>query len=143
VVKFRRPTQPHFVGHAAAEIEDDANGNGDVFRREILDLLLDVVFEDTEVIGLKPCNQAVIRVSDSNLDKRQVHIDTDGLALFNDLARGVMLLVVGDDGSGDRERGEFPDADAKEQKRNERNEDDTSHNQTTFHKVSMVPTVMS
>jgi hypothetical protein len=28
-----------------------------------------------EVIGLKACNQAVIRVSDSNVDKRQVHID--------------------------------------------------------------------
>jgi hypothetical protein len=28
-----------------------------------------------EVIGLKACNQAVIRVGDSNVDKRQVHID--------------------------------------------------------------------
>jgi hypothetical protein len=30
-----------------------------------------------------------------------------------------MLHVVGDKGLGDRERGEFPDDDAKEQKRNE------------------------
>jgi len=65
------------------------------------------------------------------------------LALFDDLARGVMLDVVGDDGSGDRGRGEFPDDDGKEQKRNGRNEEDTSHNQTTFHKVSMVPTVIA
>ena len=80
-----------FVGHAAAEIEDDTNGYGDVFGREILDLLLDVVFEDTEVIGLKACNQAVIRIGDGNVDKRQFHVDMDGLTLLNDPARCVML----------------------------------------------------
>src|SRR6266550_5162557 len=51
------PGLTYFVGHAAAQIEDDADGNGYVFRREILDLLLDVVFEDTEVVRIKACNQ--------------------------------------------------------------------------------------
>ena len=131
-----------FVGHAAAEIEDDANGNGDVFGREILDLLLDVVFEDTEVIGIKARNGAIIRIGDGNVDKRQVPIDMEGLALLNDLARCVMLHVVGDGGLGGRQRVEIPDDDAKEKKRNERNEGDTSCNQTTFHKISIVPNVI-
>ena len=96
-----------------------------------------------EVIGLKPCNQAVIRVSDSYVDKRQVHIDMEGLALLNDLARCVMLHVVGDEGLRDRERGEFPDSEAKKQKRNERNEENTKRNQTTFHRVSIVLTVIA
>lgn len=58
--------------------------------------------------------------------------------LLNDLARCVMLHVVGDKVLGDRERGEFPDDDAKEQKRNERNEENTTPNETTFQKVSTV-----
>jgi len=61
--------------HTAAEIEDDADGNGDVFRkRNTGSPLFDVVFEDAEVIGLKTCNQAIMRVSDGNVDKRQVHV---------------------------------------------------------------------
>jgi hypothetical protein len=73
---------PNFVDHAAAEIEDDADGNGDIFGREIPDLLLDVVFENTEVFGLKACNPAVMRVIDGNVDKRQVHIDWTDLSLM-------------------------------------------------------------
>ncbi len=67
----------------------------------------------------------------------------DGLILLNNLARCVMLHVVENDGLGDREHGEVPDDDAKEQKRNERTEENTSRNQTTFHKVSIVPTVIA
>jgi hypothetical protein len=67
----------------------------------------------------------------------------DGLALLNDLTRCVMLYVVGDERLGDRERGEIPDDDAKEQKRNERNQGDTNRNQITFHKVSLVPAVIA
>jgi hypothetical protein len=126
------------AAHAAAEIEDDADGNGHVFGREILDLLLDVVFEDTKVVWQKACNKAVIRVGDSNVDKCQVHVNMDGLALPNDLTRCVMLYVVGDERLGDCERGEIPDDDAKEQKRNERNEAGTSRKQTTLHKTSLV-----
>jgi hypothetical protein len=67
----------------------------------------------------------------------------DEMALLNDLARCVMLHVVGGEGLGHRERGEFPDDDSTEQKRNERNEEDTSGNQTTFHKFSIVLTFIA
>jgi len=52
--------------------------------------------------------------------KRQVHIDMEGVALFDDLARCVMLHVVGDGGLGDRQHGEIPDDDAKGEEENER-----------------------
>jgi hypothetical protein len=48
------------VDHAAAEIEDNADGNGDIFGRELSNLQLDIVFEDTKVIWLKPRNLAVL-----------------------------------------------------------------------------------
>ena len=54
-----------------------------------------------------------------------------------------MLHVVGDERLGDRERGEIPDDDAKEQNRHERNEGDTNRDQITFHKVSLVLTVIA
>jgi hypothetical protein len=56
------------VDHAAAEIEDDADGNGDIFGREIPNLLLDIVFEDTKVIWLKPRNLAVVWIGNGNVD---------------------------------------------------------------------------
>ena len=106
---------PNFVDHAAAEIEDDADGNGDIFGREIPNLLLDVVFEDTKVIWLKPRNLAVVWIGNGNVDKRQVHIDMQGLAALNDLARCAMLHVVVNGGLGDRGPGEIPDGDAKKE----------------------------
>jgi hypothetical protein len=64
------------------------------------------------------------------------------LTLLDDPTRCVMLYVVGDEGLGDREGREIPDDQAKERKRNERNERDTSRNQTAFHKFSIVPLVI-
>src|SRR5207244_1665250 len=40
-----------FVSHAAAVIEDDSDGDRNVFGREVHDLLLDVVFKDSEIIS--------------------------------------------------------------------------------------------
>jgi hypothetical protein len=65
-----------------------------------------------------------------------------GLAVLNDLTRCVTLYVVRDEGLGEREGGEIPDDQAKEKKRNERNEGDTSPNQTAFHNFSSVPFVI-
>jgi len=53
-----------------------------------------------------------------------------------------MLHVVGDGRLGDRQHGGIPDDDTKEKKRNERNEEDTSRSQTTFHKISIVANVI-
>jgi len=55
--------------------------------------------------------------------------------------RGVMLHIVAGEGLGDRERGEFPDNEAKKQNRNERNEENTRRNQTTFHRVSVLTVI--
>jgi len=50
----------HFVGHAAAEIKDHADRDGDVFGGEGNHFLLDVVFEDAEVVGLQAGDQPVV-----------------------------------------------------------------------------------
>ncbi len=90
-----------FVGHAAAEIQDDADGDGNIFRGKIHDFLLDVVFEDAEIVGLQTCDQAVVRVGDGNVDKRQFHVEMHGSALLNDLTGCVVSHVVGDEGLGE------------------------------------------
>src|SRR5712664_2046567 len=75
-----------FVGHAAAEVEDDADRHRDVFRREIHDLLFDVVFEDAKAIALQNCHWAVACVSDGDVDERQIYICMDGFTHPNLLA---------------------------------------------------------
>jgi len=103
-----------FVGHTPAEIEDYANGYGDVFRREILNLLLYVIFEDTEVVGLQPHNHAVMWVGHRKVDERQFHVNTDGLTLLtNDPARRVTLHLAGQGGLGNNGRGEIKAGHAK------------------------------
>jgi hypothetical protein len=54
-----------------------------------------------------------------------------------------MPYVVLNGGLGDRERGDIPDDDAKEQNRNERNEEDASRKRLTVHRVSIVLAVQS
>lgn len=66
------------VGHAAAEIENEADGNGNVYRRGILNFLLDVVFEDAEVIRGATRDQVVMPIGDRNVDEHQIHIDVQG-----------------------------------------------------------------
>jgi hypothetical protein len=52
-------------------------------------------------------------VGDGNVDKRQVHIDMEELALLNDVAGCVMLHVVRDEGLGDGARGRAQRGEAK------------------------------
>jgi len=68
----------------------------------------------------KSSSTSSIRVGDSDVDKRQVHIDMDGLALLNDLARCVMLHIVGDAGLWEAQRGEDQDNEGNEQQKHER-----------------------
>jgi hypothetical protein len=84
-----------------------------------------------------------MRVGDGNVDERQFHIEMDGLPLLKDPARGVMLNVVWDSGLGNRKFREIPDDDANEQKKNEWNAADTCREQTTLHKVPIVPIVLA
>src|SRR5882762_1156171 len=53
-----------FVGHAAAEIKDHADGNGHIFGREGDDFLLDAVLKHAEIVGFEAGDQAVVRVGD-------------------------------------------------------------------------------
>jgi hypothetical protein len=99
------------VGHAAAEVEDDSDRHRDVFGRKVHDLLLDVVFEDAKVIGLETCDGAVMRISDCDVDEREIHVYMDGFAPPNWLARRVMLSMPEHQrlrpcGRADIERGE-------------------------------------
>src|SRR5258708_19830340 len=54
-----------FIGHAAAEVENDADRHGDVFRRQIHDLLLDVVFEDAKASAFQRCDRPYVAVTDA------------------------------------------------------------------------------
>ncbi len=83
-----------FVGHAAAEVENDADRHGDVFRRQIHDLLLDVVFEDAKAIAFQRCDRPVVGVSDRYVDERQIYICMDTQP--NLLARRVMPRITED-----------------------------------------------
>ena len=104
-----------FVGHAAAEIQDDADGNRHIFRGEIHNFLLDVVFEDAEVVRFEARNCAVIRVGD--VDERQIHVYMKGNSRLDDLAGCVVLHVVSEERLGGDGRAK-PRADgAKKQKK--------------------------
>jgi hypothetical protein len=78
------------------------------------------------------CNLAVRAIGDGTLTSASSTSIMDGFALLNDLARCVMLHVVAD-------RGCSP-ASASGIVRRPRSRD-ASRNHTTFHKVSVVPTV--
>ena len=98
-----------FVGHAAAEIQDDADGNRHIFRGEIHNFLLDVVFEDAEVVRFEARNCAVIRVGDGDVDERQIHV--------YDLAGCVVLHVVSEERLGGDGRAKSRADGAKKQKK--------------------------
>ena len=87
-----------FVSHAAAVIEDDSDGDRNVFGREVHDLLLDVVFKDSEIISVEARDQPVIRVGYRDVDKGQFHVDADRLAILNRLPMRVVLHVAEDGG---------------------------------------------
>src|SRR5215470_12452900 len=66
------------VGHAAAEVENDADRDGNVFGREGDDFLLDVIFKHAEVVRVEAGNQAIVRIGDGDVDKREVDVGADG-----------------------------------------------------------------
>jgi hypothetical protein len=105
---------PELVCHATAEIQDDADGDRYVFGREIHDLLLDLVFEDAKVLGLKARHETIIRVGYGNVYERQIHVDMNGLALLDGLARCVVFYVARDERLGEDGYRQIRDGDAKE-----------------------------
>ena len=83
------------IGHAAGEIEDDADGNGDIFSGEADDLLFDVVFEDAEIIRFESSYKAIVGICDGDVDEGEVHIGTNHLARMNFDGRRVAGDVAG------------------------------------------------
>jgi len=69
---------------------------GTSFRREVHDLLLDVVFEDAKAIAFQKRHWAVVCVSDENVDERQIYVYTDGSTQPKLLARRVVLPIIED-----------------------------------------------
>lgn len=106
-----------FVGHAAAEIQDDADGNRHIFGGKIHNFLLDVVLEDAEVVRFQPRNYAVIRVGDGDVDEGQIYVYMKGYSRFDDLAGCVALHVVSEERLGGDGRAKSRADGAKKQKK--------------------------
>src|SRR5258708_22119680 len=83
-----------FIGHAAAEIEDDADGNGDVFGRKGNYFLLGVVFKDAEIIRLESGDQAIVRIGYGDVDQSDVDIGVQHFAGLDFQRRSVEADVV-------------------------------------------------
>src|SRR5215470_7795872 len=88
------------VGHAATEVEDDTNRDGDIFGGKGDDLLLDVVFEDAEIVGFESSYQAIVGVGDCDVDEREVDIGTDDFARLDLHGRSVARHIASGFGSG-------------------------------------------
>src|ERR1700741_1244865 len=69
-----------FIGHTAAEIQYDADGNRNLFGRESDDPLFDVVFEDPEIAGFETSNKTILRAGDRDVDECELHVHTERLA---------------------------------------------------------------
>jgi len=96
------------VGHTAAKVEDNTNGNGDIFRGEADNFLLDIVFKDAEVVGIKAGDEAVKGVGNGNVDQGEVHIGADDFSGLDGYGRGVVRNFTGlGDGSGGRGADQF------------------------------------
>src|SRR5215469_3756298 len=68
------------VGHAAAEIENHADGDGHIFGGKGDDLLLDVVLKYAEIVLLEAGNETVEGIGDRYINQGQVHIRADQFA---------------------------------------------------------------
>ncbi len=65
----------HLVAHAAAGIEEEADGKGGIFRAEGSDGLLDIIFEDVKAVGCQAGNRVAPGVGDMGGDQHQGGID--------------------------------------------------------------------
>lgn len=94
----------NLIAHAAAEIENDTDGDGYVFGGKSDDFLLGAVFVNAEVILIQTSHKAVEGVGDGDVHKSEVDVAADDLA-WNDfdgrsIAFRVQKLRSGRQGSG-------------------------------------------
>ena len=125
-----------FIGHAATEIEDDADRDRNVFGGEIRYLLLDIVFENAEVIRLQAGDNPVVGIGHSDVHEREIYIDMDRVIRADGLARRVMFHVVRDVGLGGGRSLQLEHGSTKEQEKDEVNEENTSRGCAIFHDAS-------
>src|SRR2546427_4515841 len=64
--------------HASAHIEDQTDGNGNIFAGEGGNLLLDAVFVDLEVFLIEPGDRVAKGIGDAHIDERHIDIHLDG-----------------------------------------------------------------
>ena len=81
-----------FVAHTATDVENDADGDGDVFGRESYDLLFDVVFVDAEIVLFEAGDQAVVGVCNGDVYQSEVDVTADDFA-GNNFDGGVSRLA--------------------------------------------------
>ena len=63
--------------HTAAAIEDHGYRNRRIFRREMRDHLLDLVFKQFEMVLFQPRDQAVVMVGDHHRNQDQIRISRE------------------------------------------------------------------
>jgi hypothetical protein len=65
------------VAHAAAIIDDQAHANRDVFAPEERELLLDLVFKNTEIVLLQTISEAAAIVNHARVQDDEINVDTN------------------------------------------------------------------
>ena len=92
--------------HAAADVEDQADGDRLVVHREVRDGLLDAVVEDFEMLLLQSGDRAVRGVADGDRHQHQVGVDAQVRARpgFSGAARQFRSRLSGHLSVGDAER---------------------------------------
>ncbi len=90
----------YFIGHAAAVIEDDSDGNGYVLGGKGNDFLLGTVFEDAEVVLVESCYQSIKWICYGYVYEGQVDIASD-YSTRTILTAGVSLFTLETLGGGE------------------------------------------
>ena len=78
-LRYGVPRRDHFVGHALAGIEEQADRRRDVLTREGQDFLLNIILKEPEVLLFQIRNEVTISIGNADVDEHHVHVDLDGV----------------------------------------------------------------
>ena len=87
--------------HAAAGIEYQPDGKRRIFGREILNLLFDLVFEETEMLFLKTGDEAIQGIGDGDIDLDQGGVDAEAAGALFETPGAVFFGRLGSGRDGD------------------------------------------
>src|SRR5215472_604770 len=82
------------VGHTAAHIEDNPNGNGNILALEADDFLFEVALKNAEIFSLEAGDQAAVGIGHRHGNHRQLDFGLDGLA-----ASSLFMIISGGSGT--------------------------------------------